>query len=223
MIFSIPNLLTADELQHIASTLSETDFIEGKTTAGWHAKPVKNNAQLSQKADYGQELKQLVTNALKHNPLFQIAVRPKAIHSMLLSRYETGMSYGRHTDNALMGGEVFWRSDVSLTVFLNDPSHYEGGELIIEGTDREQSFKLAAGSAIIYPSLYLHRVEPVTRGVRLVAVAWVQSLIRDPHEREILFELDTARRSMFEKQGKTPEFDLISKAQANLLRKWAEV
>lgn len=223
MIFSIPNFLTSDELQKITSSLSEADFIDGKTTAGWHAKKVKNNAQLSNKADYSQELKQLVTNALKRNPLFQIAVRPKIIHSMLLSRYETGMSYGRHTDNALMGGENFWRSDVSLTVFFNDPSSYEGGELIIEGTDSEQSFKLEAGSAIIYPSLYLHRIEPVTKGVRLVAVAWVQSLIRDPNEREILFELDTARRSIFEKQGKTPEFDLISKAQANLLRKWAEV
>jgi PKHD-type hydroxylase len=141
---------------------------------------------------------------------------------MLFSRYEAGMSYGRHIDNALMGNQDFLRSDISLTLFLSPPSTYEGGELVIESTDAEQAYKLEAGSVIVYPSSTLHRVEPVTEGVRLVAVAWVQSLVREPSEREILFDLDTARRAIFTKQGKTIEFDLISKSHANLLRKWAE-
>jgi PKHD-type hydroxylase len=121
-----------------------------------------------------------------------------------------------------MDNQDFLRSDVSFTLFLSPPSTYEGGELVIESTDAEQAYKLEAGSVIIYPSSTLHRVEPVTEGVRLVAVAWVQSLVREPSDREILFDLDTTRRAIFTKQGKTIEFDLISKSHANLLRKWAE-
>jgi PKHD-type hydroxylase len=122
-----------------------------------------------------------------------------------------------------MGSSTIYRSDVSFTLFLNSPSEYEGGELVIEGADDEKAYKLEAGSAIIYPSTTLHRVDPVTRGTRLVVVGWVQSFIREASEREILFNLDTARRTIFAKDGKTPEFDLISQSIANLLRKWADV
>jgi PKHD-type hydroxylase len=115
------------------------------------------------------------------------------------------------------------RSDVSLTLFLSSPSTYEGGELVIDDTQGIHPFKLEAGSMVVYPSSTLHRVEPVTAGVRLVAVTWVQSMIRDLGDREILFDLDTARQAIFEKYGKTPEFDLISKSHANLLRKWVEL
>jgi len=222
MILSIPNVLTPEELQVITSRLNETDFVDGKTTAGWHAKVVKHNFQLKSEATYANDFKDLVKAALKRHIVFQMAVMPRVIHSMLFSRYEPGMSYGRHIDNALMGNQDFLRSDVSLTLFLSPPSTYEGGELVIESTDAEQAYKLEAGSVIVYPSSTLHRVEPVTEGVRLVAVAWVQSLVREPSEREILFDLDTARRAIFTKQGKTIEFDLISKSHANLLRKWAE-
>jgi len=197
MILSIPNVLTPEELQVITSSLNETDFVDGKTTAGWHAKVVKHNFQLKSEATYAKDLKDLVKAALKRHAVFQMAVLPRVIHSMLFSRHEAGMSYGRH-------------------------STYEGGELVIESTDAEQAYKLEAGSVIVYPSSTLHRVEPVTEGVRLVAVGWVQSLVREPSEREILFDLDTTRRAIFTKQGKTIEFDLISKSHANLLRKWAE-
>lgn len=222
MIVSIENVLTTEELHIICDRLQGMDFIDGKTTAGWHAREVKHNAQLSSKASYAKELKDLVKAALKRHFLFQLAAQPKIIHSMLFSRYEAGMSYGRHVDNALMGSGEFLRSDISLTVFLNAPSSYDGGELVIENIEGERTFKLEAGAAIIYPSSTLHRVEPVTQGVRLVAVAWVQSLVRDPNKREILFDLDAARRSLFQKEGKTVEFDLISKSYANLLRQWAE-
>lgn len=222
MIFSIDEVLTPDELKLVVENLDKADFVDGKTTAGWHAKIVKNNTQLKTTATYANDLRNLVKNALKRNPLFHSAVQPKIIHSMLFSRYEEGMSYGSHVDNALMGNEEFLRSDVSFTLFLSSPSSYSGGELVIEASDNEYTYKLEAGSAIVYPSSTLHRVDPVTEGVRLVVVGWVQSLVRDPNNREILFDLDTVRRSIFAKEGKTIEFDLISKSYTNLLRKWAE-
>ena len=224
MIFTIENLLTPEQLDMIAEGLQTEDFVDGKTTAGWHARIVKENTQLSSQATYAQEIKDLIKVALGKNPLFTIATQPKIVHSMLISRYATGMSYGQHVDNAIMGtGNACYRSDISLTVFLNNAGSYEGGELVIEQVEGERKFKLEAGSAIVYPASTLHRVEPVTKGVRLVAVAWVQSLVREPHQREILFDLDTVRRAIFHKEGKTIEFDLISKTHANLLRQWSQL
>ena len=220
MIFEIAALLSSEELTDINTILSKAEFVDGKLTAGWHAKLVKNNQQLKRGTAQTKDLQGKIRAALNRNALFQTAVRPKAIHSILLSRYDEGMSYDRHVDNALMGN--LYRSDVSFTLFLNSPEEYQGGELIIEGVQEEQSFKLDAGSVLIYPSTTLHRVNRVTKGTRLVAVGWVQSLIRDAGDRELLFDLDTVRRSIFAKEGKTVEFDLISKTIANLLRKWAE-
>jgi PKHD-type hydroxylase len=141
------------------------------------------------------------------------------------------MEYGWHTDNALMGEQQneqmdepnLMRSDVSLTLFLSQPDTYDGGELVIDTDMGEQAFKLAAGSMLVYPSTALHQVTTVTRGVRFAAVTWIQSLVRQSQEREILFDLDTVRRSLFEKYGKVAEFDLLSKTYANLLRKWVEL
>ncbi|MEO0834858.1 MAG: Fe2+-dependent dioxygenase [Cyanobacteria bacterium J06642_3] len=223
MIFTIPNVLTPEELEQMSSSLAKGEFIDGKLTAGWNAKLVKNNQQLKKKTPLGTQLTQQVKSALNRNKLFQTAIRPKSIHSLLFSRYDKGMSYGRHVDNAIMRNNDMWRTDISFTLFLNSPDEYQGGELTIEGTDAEKGYKLDAGSAIVYPSTSLHRVNEVTEGSRLVCVGWVQSLIRDPSDREILFDLETARRVIFAKDGKTPEFDLISKSVSNLLRKWVDV
>jgi PKHD-type hydroxylase len=217
MVIEIENVLTAEELETVVSMLSKAEFVDGKVTAGWHAKQVKQNLQLQRNAPETADLRQLVETALKRNSLFSAVVRPRKIHSILFSRYELAMAYGSHIDNAFMGQ---WRSDVSFTLFLG--SAYEGGELVIEHPDGERCYKLEAGSAVAYPSSTLHRVEPVTAGTRLVAVGWVQSIIRDPQKRELLFDLDTARRSLFAREGKTIEFDLISKSHANLLRQWAD-
>lgn len=219
MILAIDNILTPEELQFVVESLSQANFVDGKTTAGWHAKLVKNNIQLEKTSERAVELTDLVKAALERNLLLKTAVLPKIIHSILFSRYEKGMSYGSHTDNAFMGK---WRSDVSFTLFLSSPNTYSGGELVVATMDGDRSYKLEAGSAIVYPSSMLHRVEPVTEGARLVAVGWIQSLVRDPSEREILFELDTVRRSIFAKEGKTLEFDLLSKTHSNLLRRWAD-
>lgn len=194
-------------------------WADGRTTAGWHAREVKRNEQADSGDPRLHTIKTRIAERLVAHEVFALAVRPARIGPLLLSRYGPGMSYGRHVDDALMGGS---RSDVSFTLFLADPADYDGGELVIESTAGEQPWKLPAGSLVLYPSTTLHRVAAVTRGTRLVAVGWAQSLIRDPARRELLFELDTARRAIFAKEGKSDTFDLISKACANLLRMWAE-
>jgi PKHD-type hydroxylase len=223
MIFSIPNLLTPEELTEITDIINKAEFVDGKLTAGWHAKLVKNNQQIERRTTQVKQLQAKIITVLNCNALFQAAIRPKKIHSLIFSRYQIGMSYDRHVDNALMGSSTVYRSDVSFTVFLNSPSAYEGGELALEGADDEKTYKLEAGTAIVYPSTTLHRVNEVTKGTRLVVVGWIQSFIREASEREILFDLETARRSIFAREGKSPEFDLLSKSIANLLRKWADL
>lgn len=221
MIVCISDLLTADEVARIRNNLGKAEFVPGETSAGWHAELVKQNEQAARQAAT-EPLNVMVHRALARNALFQAIARPRLVHSLLFSRYSEGMSYGRHTDNALMGGANFYRSDVSFTIFLSEPGDYDGGELVIEEADSERSYKLAAGSAIAYPSTTLHRVEPVVRGDRTVCVGWVQSLVRDVAHREILFDLETVKRTLFAQTGKTPEFDLLTKTTANLLRQWAE-
>ncbi|MFM7427496.1 MAG: Fe2+-dependent dioxygenase [Elainella sp.] len=222
MILCIADLLTPTELDWLTAQLATAAFIDGKATAGWHARLVKHNTQLEPGSAVASEAKSLVLAALERHALFQMAALPRLIRPPLFSRYEPGMSYGSHVDNALMG-EPLMRSDLSFTLFLSSPTDYDGGELVIETTQGEEAFKLEAGAMVIYPSSTLHRVEPVTAGVRLVAVSWVQSLIRSAEERGILFDLDTARQAIFKQFGKTPEFDLLSKSYANLLRKWSEL
>ena len=222
MILHIEQVLSPEELERIVIKLKDAEFIDGAATAGWHAKQVKHNTQLKGNDPLNQELRGVVNQALQRNRLFQAAIRPKTIRSVLFSRYKPGMEYGYHVDNALMGDDPM-RSDVSLTLFLSAPSTYTGGELVIDTSLGEQSFKLEAGAMIVYPSSNLHCVAPVTEGIRYAAVTWVQSFVRDASDREILFDLDTAQKVMFEKSGKTPEFDLVSKSLANLLRKWADV
>jgi PKHD-type hydroxylase len=231
LIVTIDALLNDDQLAEIQAALMTAAFGDGQRTAGWHARLVKHNQQLERDSPVADELRQRVLKALQANALFEAAAYPQTVHSLLFSRYELGMEYGRHVDNAFMGGGSLsgtgsanhrWRADVSFTLFLSEPDSYQGGELVIEGACDEQCYKLPAGSLILYPSSTLHRVAQVTAGVRLVCVGWVQSLVRDPAQREVLFDLDTARRSLFAREGKTIEFDLLSKTYANLLRQWAD-
>lgn len=223
MILCIADVLSAADLAEIRRGLDGAAFQDGRKTAGWHARKVKRNEQVDPASRKAREAGERVAAALEVNPIFTAGVQPRAIRPFLLSRYGAGMEYGPHVDDAIMGGKERVRSDVSVTVFLNPPEAYDGGALVIESAGGEQAFKLPAGHAIAYPSTTLHRVEKVTRGTRLVAVTWVQSLVRSSDDREILFDLDMARRSIFEQHGKTREFDLIAKSYANLLRKWSEV
>ncbi|HEX7125821.1 MAG TPA: Fe2+-dependent dioxygenase [Thermodesulfobacteriota bacterium] len=224
MILCIADVLSRDEAADLRRALERAPFEDGRATAGWNARQVKRNTQLPPRSPQARALARVVAAALRRNPVFELAVRPKAVRPILFARYEPGMQYGTHVDDAVMsrGASRATRSDVSFTLFLADPASYDGGELVMEGPQGEQAFKLDPGALVAYPSSSLHRVEPVTRGVRLVAVGWAQSLVRDPARRELLFDLDTARRTLFERHGKTREFDLLSKTFANLLRMWAE-
>jgi PKHD-type hydroxylase len=178
---------------------------------------VKNNTQVA--GSELETLRTLIAKRILESEVFRLAVRPKALTPLLLSRYENKMHYGSHVDDALMHG---MRTDVSFTLFLSDPASYEGGELVIESAAGDDPVKLDAGSLLAYPSTALHRVNDVTSGERLAAVGWARSYIRDPARREMLFDLDTARRRMFAQSGNSAEYDLVSKSLANLMRMWAE-
>jgi PKHD-type hydroxylase len=219
MFLCIADVLGPDERTAVVGKLEATAFADGAATAGWHARLVKRNLQAPRDEPSLEELRARLTAAILGHPLFQLAARPKALTPLLLSRYEPGMSYGTHIDDALMGG---LRTDLAFTLFLSEPGAYEGGELVIETASGEEPYKLEAGSLLLYPATTLHRVEPVTGGHRLAAVGWVRSHVRDAARRELLFDLDTARRALFERHGKTAEFDLLAKCSANLLRMWAE-
>lgn len=222
MILCLSQILNAERLARIGALLEGAAFEDGAATAGWHARLVKANRQAAARHPAAREAAALVAEALRENEVFRSAVLPRRIAPVLLARYGGGESYGTHVDDALMGRAHPLRTDVAVTVFLAPPEGYAGGELVIEEPAGEQAFKLGGGDAIAYPATSLHRVAPVTSGERRVAVTWVQSLVRDPGQREILFDLDTARRQVFEREGKSPTFDLLAKSHANLLRRWAE-
>src|SRR5262245_58081428 len=181
----IGNVLSAEEIKLVRAALKRARFIDGRATAGFAARMVKNNRQ-AEGARSLDTIRKLVAERILGNEVFRLAVRPKALSPLLFSRYEKSMHYGRHVDDALMGG---MRTDVSFTLFLSDPKSYDGGALAIESTSSEESFKLAAGSLVAYPSTSLHQVTDVTRGTRLAAVGWARSFIRDPARRELLFDL----------------------------------
>ncbi len=217
-MLGLDGVLTPDEVAAIAVRLGGAAYQDGKATAGWHARQVKANEQVPAEDPVSRAVRGEIEAALRRHPVFSPAVQPKFIQ-LLINRYGLGQAYGTHVDDAFMNGR---RTDVAVTVFLSDPSTYDGGELIIDTVAGAQAIKLPAGAAIVYPATTLHRVEPVTRGERLACVGWVESRIRDAAAREILFDLEQARRALFQRHGKTAEFDLIAKACANLLRRWGE-
>jgi PKHD-type hydroxylase len=218
MILAIADVLSAADVAEVHAGLAAATFVDGKATAGWSAKLVKANLQAADRPEL-ERVRAPVEVRLAEHAVFALATRPKTILGPLFSRYEPGHAYGAHVDDALMGGV---RTDVSFTLFLSAPESYDGGELVIDSAAGEDAFKLGPGSVLTYPSTTLHRVAPVTRGRRLAAVGWVRSYIRDPAHRELLFELETARRRLFEREGKTADGDLLAKCAANLLRLWCE-
>jgi PKHD-type hydroxylase len=223
VILTFDNVLSSDEAAYVEASLSPDDFIDGTRTAGWHARLVKHNTQLQVDDERTQAVVKLIHDKILKHADYRRAFQPKLTRQPLISRYEPGMSYGAHVDDAFMGSNPIVRADIAMTLFLSDPASYDGGELVIESTFGTRAVKLAAGAMVVYPATTLHRVEPVTRGIRLAAVSWGQSLIPDPIKREILYDLDNARRALFDREGKTPEFDLISKSLANLLRLWSDL
>ena len=218
MFLTIGQVLDSASVSSLRSELESLTFVDGRATAGWSARDVKLNRQAAP-GPLLEELRKTVETALFANPTFVSAIRPKRFSPILFSKYQTGNRYGLHVDDAIMGG---MRTDVAFTLFLSAPGDYEGGSLILDTPGGEEEIKPEAGSVFAYPATTLHRVEEVTAGERLVAVGWVRSLIRAAEQRELLFDLDLARRSLFAREGKSSEFDLLSKSHSNLLRMWAE-
>jgi PKHD-type hydroxylase len=215
----IGNVLSAAEVKTVRSAVAKARFVDGRETAGFAAKLVKRNRQAAVSDHSLDAVRELIESRLHTNDVFAMAVRPKVFTPLLFSKTASGMQYGAHVDDALMRG---LRTDVAFTLFLCDPKSYGGGELVIESPRGEDSYKLPAGSMIAYPATTLHRVNPVKRGERLVCAGWARSFVRDAAQRELLFDLDTARRRLFAREGKSADFDLLAKSLSNLLRMWAE-
>ncbi len=221
MIICISNLLSDGGAETIRTELAAADFVEGATTAGWAAQGVKQNQQLPADSVILGKVQGVSRDSLAANALFASAALPKAVSPVIVSKTTTGMGYGAHSDNALLGHPPI-RSDLAFTIFLSPPEEYLGGELVIDEPAGEQSFKLPAGAMVLYPASTIHRVNTVEAGIRFAVVGWVQSLVRDARVREMLFDLDAARHLVFDRAGKCHEFDLLQKTYSNLLRLFAE-
>lgn len=214
------SLLEPGEAEALVAALSRQPFVAGERTALGGARSVKRNLQL-ERGPAAAELERALLSALRRNQTFQSFALPRRVMPPIFSRYEPGMEYGAHVDGGMLAtaGEPM-RSDLALTVFLSPPDGYDGGELILEHPAGADEVKLAAGEAVVYSASCVHRVRPVTRGVRLAAVTWVQSAVRDPRVRGILFDLERALRGLGDREQ---EALLVSKSYQNLLRLTAEL
>ena len=224
MLVTIPNILDKERLDFISQVLDKSNFVDGTLSAGMAAKRVKNNEELSADEQQTQQLNNLVMGSLAQHDEFKASAIPFRVAAPYYARYTKGMAYGDHVDDPIMGGAAHqYRSDISTTVFLNEPSEYEGGELVITTSFGEQKIKLAAGSAVVYPSSSLHHVAEVTKGTRLVAVTWAQSMIRDPAKRELLYQLNQARESLLKSRPNDAETKQVDVSYVNLFRMWSEL
>lgn len=222
MILTLPEVISPDELAHIKRLVSGVEFTEGKATAGALLQKAKNNQQIPWNHPVMKEVTGLVMQALGRCDAFMSVAQPRRLATMLVSRYRPGMAYGMHVDAPIMAEPNHVRSDVSFTLFLNEPDTYQGGELAFDTGSGETAFKLPARSAICYPTGQLHRVRPVEDGERLAVVGWVQSLVREPAVRELLHDLSEAREMLVGQEGAARALELINKSYFNLLRRHAE-
>ena len=210
-------LLNPQEINLLKNNLFTKDlpWEDGKKTAGNHAAKVKDNLQLDRSSNVSKKYVELIENKILNDFLIKSFALPKRIHGTMFTKSLKGMKYGRHIDNAFMSTG---RADLSFTIFLNAKDKYSGGELLIEGLNSEHKFKLNSGDIIIYPSTYLHSVQEVISGERIVVVGWIESYIKSIEEREYLFDLDAGARALLARYGRSDELDLIFKSYSNLLR-----
>jgi PKHD-type hydroxylase len=224
MLLLLPAVLKADELALVRALLAAARFVDGRLSAGAAARRVKHNEEMDPAAQDLERLNRVVMGSLARHPVYRAGALPLHVASPLYARYRPGMTYGDHLDDPIMGADgVKYRSDVALTVFLNPPDEYEGGELVIRSSAGEQVVKLAAGDAVLYPAGSIHHVSPVTRGERLVAVTWVQSLVRDAGRRELLYGLNAAREKLLRDAPEAAETAQVNAAYLNLIRMWSDI
>ncbi len=225
MMLRIPALLSPDEVRQCRRALEQASWQDGRATAGTLAAQVKENLQLPLDSPAGQSAGNLILDKLGQSPLFISATLPLKVLPPRFNRYEGGGTYGNHIDNAyftIPGSAIKVRTDVSTTVFLSDPDEYDGGELIIEDTYGNQSVKLSAGDAIVYPGTSLHRVNPVTRGTRYGSFFWTHSLVASAEKRRLLFELDQQIQQLGTRYPGDPSLSSLSGTYHNMLRMWSQ-
>ena len=224
MIVRIPNVLTADELAAIRERLAAATWVDGRVTAGHQGVKVKANLQIPEDSQDARELGAIVVRGLERSSLFMSAALPRHVYPPMFNKYEPGMNFGTHIDNAVrqVGGTAHRiRTDISATLFLNAPEEYDGGELLIEDTYGAHSVKLPAGDLVIYPATSLHRVTPVTKGARIASFFWVQSLVKDDSERSLLFDMDRAIVELGQNvPGDSAAMLRLTASYHNLVRKW---
>ncbi|MEZ5585538.1 MAG: Fe2+-dependent dioxygenase [Sedimenticolaceae bacterium] len=223
MLIEIPELLNSAQLAKIHESLAQARFVDGRLTAGMAASKVKNNEELALEPELLQRLYRIVMASVGHSEVFRSAVLPARVADFIFARYQPGMRYGDHVDDPIMGQGPRFRSDVSMTIFLNPPETYDGGELVIRTPFGDQQVKLPAGHAVVYPSASVHRVAEVSRGERSVALTWIQSFVRDAARRELLYELDQSRQHLLRSDPESDVTKNIDRSYVNLLRMWAEV
>ena len=211
-------LLEKEDLERLKQKINKPSELweNGKLTAGSHASKVKNNLQLRRNSEVSKKYSEFIKQKILSNPLIKSFSLPKIIHGIMFTKSSKNMHYGRHIDNPFMSSG---RSDLSFTISLTNKENYHGGELIIETMNSQKEFKLDAGEIIIYPSTFLHSVEEVKDGERLVCVGWIESYVKSIEEREYLFDLDAGARGLLSRYGRSDELDLIFKSYSNLLRR----
>jgi PKHD-type hydroxylase len=219
-LIQIPQLLTHEELSKIDALLESSLFVDGAKTASLAAQSVKKNLQIDKNNTQTlPQLQSIILQALKTSPLFQIAILPKHIYPIVFSKYSEGMTYGWHVDSPQMGSPAI-RTDLAMTIFLSDPSTYQGGELLIQGSQGITAYKPNKGDAVVYPCTYLHCVNPITQGERRAAVTWIQSEVGSVEKRQILFDLNQIHGSLYQKDPNSMEANLLLQTHSNLLRMW---
>ncbi|MEJ1969485.1 MAG: Fe2+-dependent dioxygenase [Rhizomicrobium sp.] len=223
MLLHVPKVLAAEELATVRGRLAAAAWGDGRVTAGHQSVRVKENLQLAESGTEARELGMLVVRALERSGLFMSAALPAVVYPPLFNKYEAGMNFGAHVDNAMRpipGTGRRLRTDVSATLFLSAPEDYDGGELIVQDTYGSHSVKLPAGDLVLYPATSLHRVAPVTRGARVASFFWIQSMVKDDAERQMLFDLDRAILEISQSAPDSPAVLRLTALYHNLVRKW---
>ncbi len=226
MLLHLSQVLTRDQLEGARALLAQAPFVDGRLSAGGIAREVKRNLEVDRRAtELLERLNNLVMGALVRHPDYRAGALPLRVAAPYYARYTPGMTYGAHVDDPVMGGADGppYRSDIAITIFLSAPEEYEGGELVVRTSFGEQRVKLPAGDGVLYPASSLHYVAEVKRGERLVAVTWVQSLIRDPARRELLYELNRVRERLLAERPAAEDSARLNAVYVNLIRMWSEL
>ena len=227
MLVRIPDLLTREETAHCLAVLGAADWVDGRVTAGTQSATAKHNLQVPESSPQARQLGEIILSALGKNPVFNAAALPLRVFPPLFNRYDMGMKFDAHVDNAIRyvrAANMRLRTDVSVTLFLSSPSDYDGGQLLIEDTYGTQSVKLPAGHAVLYPATSRHRVAPIMRGSRWASFFWVQSMVKDDGQRRELYELDNAIQEVRAALGDEHHASVaLAASYHNLLRRWGEL